>query len=345
MTQTRPLSVGTTLLVTTLSISLIFTSICRADSKPLPPAYDQAAVSKLGERLGSGYGTHVTEHFALVHDGDLQWAQHTGRLLESAYAEFFRAFSEAGFKLDPVGQRMIWVCFPDREEFNDYALDADRLDMSWSQGYYSARTNLVAVIRTDDTYGSPAPKPRPEPTTTSQVANVHPTDSDRPVYYSMDAARATHEAAHQLAFNTGLKKRGVVYPLWASEGLATNFEADAFGRITPGGANSFRLRTLTGAFEHDRLVPIEEFITLSRINPGEDRSISDIYAQCWGFFAFLMEHHQPQLVKYLQRLAVMDKGYRNEWSMRREFVACFGPVSQIEQKWQEHLRRVIDGEE
>ena len=113
------------------------------------PAYDRAVVRDVGRRLGDEYATHVTEHFALVHMGDEAWAQQTDRLLEKAHTEFYKTFTEAGFKLRSVDERMIWVCFPDRGEFTDYALDADFLDMSWSQGYYSARTNLVAVIRSE----------------------------------------------------------------------------------------------------------------------------------------------------------------------------------------------------
>ena len=34
------------------------------------------------------------------------------------------------------------------------------------------------------------------------------------------AAHASHELAHQLAFNSGLMVPGAVYPVWVVEGLA-----------------------------------------------------------------------------------------------------------------------------
>ena len=88
---------------------------------------------------------------------------------------------------------------------------------------------------------------------------------------------------------------------------------------------------------------VEQFITLCRVTPSPDRTISDLYAQCWGFFAFLMQEHRAELVQYMQRLAKMDAGFRDEWTMRREFVAAFGPVRQIEQAWHDHLAE-LDGE-
>jgi hypothetical protein len=40
-----------------------------------------------------------------------------------------------------------------------------------------------------------------------------------------DISVVTHEAAHQLAGNTGLLPRDIMIPTWAHEGLATYFEA------------------------------------------------------------------------------------------------------------------------
>jgi hypothetical protein len=303
---------------------------------------DPIVAEQITRKMGPGVDAHHTQHFTLLHPDHEAWAKHTGNLLEQAHAEFYRAFGAAGFDLRPVEKPLVWLCFPDREGFNEYAQVADRIDMSWSQGYYSARTNLVAVIQTPAYPRSESDSSAPK---TQVVTTVYSNDDASARASRLESARATHELAHQLAFNSGLQKRGVMYPLWASEGLATNFEADASGKITFGSANAFRRRALVGAWRGDRLVPLSEFVTLSRINPGDGRAISDIYAQCWGLFQFLMDEYPSQTGRYMKLLADAEAGYRDEWSMRREFVAAFGPIWKVERKWNDYVQRLADGKE
>ncbi len=337
--------VGALCCVLSLAAMGLFASAAAATSTESPwslELLDPIIADQVTEKIGPGVDAHHTKHFTLLHPDHEVWAEHTGKLLEQAHDEFYRAFGAAGFKLKPVDKPLVWLCFPDREGFNDYAQVADRIDMSWSQGYYSARTNIVAVIQTPaypkTETDSSAPK-------TQVVTTVYPNDDASARATRLESARATHELAHQLAFNSGLQKRGVMYPLWASEGLATNFEADASGNITFGATNAFRRRALVGAWRGERLVPLTEFVTLSRINPGDGRAISDIYAQCWGLFQFLMAEYPSQTSRYLKLLAEGEAGYRDEWTMRREFVAAFGPIWKVERKWHDYVADLAEGKE
>ena len=79
----------------------------------------------------------------------------------------------------------------------------------------------------------------------------------------------------QLAFNTGVQTRGVMYPLWVSEGLATNLEADGAGGLGLGRDNPGRRERLLRARAEGRLVPIADFLTLTRVPPHDGAAHDD----------------------------------------------------------------------
>ncbi len=72
----------------------------------------------------------------------------------------------------------------------------------------------------------------------------------------------THEMTHQLAYNSGLQKRGVMYPLWVSEGLATFFEGSALPQWDPIG-NTARRRTLAKLHAGGALLSLRELSVLA----------------------------------------------------------------------------------
>jgi hypothetical protein len=132
-----------------------------------------------------------------------------------------------------------------------------------------------------------------------------------------------------------------MYPLWVAEGLATNFEADATGRITVGLANVYRKRALSSAWKGGRIEPLGRFVAVTRIEPGAGM-ISDTYAQCWGLFQFLLSEHPRELARYMESLAQSEAGWRDEWTMRQEFVQAFGSIGSLERRWHAYLARVCD---
>src|SRR5690606_28209818 len=69
-------------------------------------------------------------------------------LLEKTYERFYDAFAD--FAPEPTDTRLIAVLFDKHDAYVQYATDADRIDMSWSNGYYSARTNRVALVLARD---------------------------------------------------------------------------------------------------------------------------------------------------------------------------------------------------
>jgi hypothetical protein len=294
-------------------------------------------------QIGARYTTHHTDHFMLVHAAGRGWADYTGQLLEKTYANFYSTFRNAGFTPRPANQRLVWVCFSQRDQFDDYALKADRMDMSWSKGYYSTRTNRVALLQRSTPGTTTAKSGSDAATSGAGVYQVFETTSKTNRDPFVDVANATHEAAHQLAFNSGIQKRGVMYPLWASEGMAANFEAEDAGHFELGGENASRKRDLIEAYREGRLYSLPEFVTLNRLPFGNQQLIHDIYAEAWGFFRFLITERHSDLQKYLAALAKLEPGRRDNSTMRAEFVLAFGSVSGLEKDWQKYLAHLADG--
>jgi hypothetical protein len=156
----------------------------------------------------------------------------------------------------------------------------------------------------------------------------------------LDIRRAVHEAAHQLAFNSGLQARGVMYPLWVSEGLATNFECDTTAGIGVGRDNPPRRRQLLRACDAGRLMDLDEFVTMVQIPVGGRASPNDLYAQAWGMFNFLFRNHRSELRSYLGTLARAEQGSRDPEVMEAEFAGAFGSTSRLRESWSEYLRKL-----
>lgn len=298
------------------------------------------------DRLRSRFSTHATERFMVMYATSDAWAAEVGTLLEQTHDQFYACLGGAGFDLMRPDGRLVCLWFASREAFDRYAWSVDRADMSWSDGYYSAKTNRVALFHQaagGDYAGDHADSKL------VSAAHVAPQRSDheknrRGRGRRIDVAKTTHEAAHQLAFNSGLQRRGVIYPLWASEGLATNFEADAAGRMGPCADNTVRRHRLVTARERGKLLPLEQLITLTDVSIDPPRAPRVLYAEAWGFFRFLFQERPESLAAYYEALAKLNEGWRPAHVLRREFVEAFGPIAPLRQDWEQFLAELAGDE-
>lgn len=275
--------------------------------------------------LTSSFSTSETEHFLVAHDTGSNEAVDLAYRLEYAYKHFHQFFEKFGFELQTLTERLSWISFTEPSDFSQYAQWADRMDLSRLSGYYSAKTNRVAIV------GSALPKNaaavglvlrRPADTDGNIAAMAGDDDPNQFV-------KIAHELAHQLAFNTGLQKRGVMYPLWVSEGLATQYETKlSYCRDT----NTARNARLAEMQAYGRVIPLEAFIGVTRL-PAEQYLCEDLYAQAWGFFNFLLENRPDQLRSYLTMLHAGRTGYRPPVTVYKEFTDHFGPLQQLQTEW------------
>lgn len=257
-------------------------------------------IARLGPEVTTRNSDHYTVFFAPGVATSNEAEAHTVALLERTLLNFYQVMQASGFRLQTMSGPLPWIAFANSGQFNRYAIETDRMNLSWLDGYYSARTNRVVMMR-------------------------------------LTPERTAHEAAHQLAFNSGLQTRGVMYPLWVSEGLATSFETACVQTAGPGMDNAGRRMRLLEARDNHRLRPLAEFLTMTRVPAGDTEVSEDLYAQCWGVFQFIFKHHRRELRAYLVTLARLPAGPRNVDRLSAELTRGFGDMPKLTRQWETFL--------
>ena len=276
----------------------------------------------------SYFSQSITTHFTVIHDLQHARAQKLAELLEETYTRFFNFFEETGFNPSVLDQRLNWLCFSHSDSFDGYISRTENMNLSWLSSYYSAKTNSVAILLTSgqETH----PQHNSVACDTNSADNIMAASNDDYDHVS-NTLRIGHELAHQLAFNTGLQKRRVMYPIWVSEGLATAFEMQLNCR----GLGS---RKLTNTL--DNLISLKDFIPMTRL-PANSKRHPYVYAQSQALFTFLMRYHGQQLRTYLKNLHNLEPGWRSADTMLREFTDVFGPLDTFEKEWVQHVATSI----
>jgi hypothetical protein len=155
---------------------------------------------------------------------------------------------------------------------------------------------------------------------------------------AVQAERIRHEAAHQLAYSVGLMKRGVMYPLWLAEGLATSFETCGEDAAVLTADNPTRRADLLCALRNGRLAPLEELVVMAHLPSADNQTAVALYAQSWGFWQFLLRTRCRPLQRYMASLAHLPMGRRLPQRLRGEFVEAFGEIDPLEAHWRRYLR-------
>ena len=271
---------------------------------------------------GQAYKVLDTEHFSLVYSPDIKDDEKIASILELAYCHFQSLFTECSLEPAAPAEKLRWITFTDKDSFNLYALNTENQDLSWLNGYYSAKTNIVAVVS-------------PQKISKWQIESENVPNSNIiacPPDAETGLAKIVHEAAHQLAFNTGLQKQKVKYPFWVSEGLATYFEQSMFSNYFESSRYaSIRKKGLIKAYSQKKLIPLDEFISMTSLN--ETVGPVDAYAQAWGFYTFLIENNKSSLKTYLSRLYKLESGWIDEQTLYNIFIDSFGSTSDLNPKW------------
>jgi hypothetical protein len=324
-------------------------SACRSSERNQPTEAGSALqrgsldVATLKTLLGASFQTTTTEHFAFLHETNAAYIAQAGTALEHAYRQFYESFSQTGFDLTRTSDRLIWICFPQQSGFNQYALQAEGMDLSWLDGYYSTLTNRVAVVQANPRMPNreEVNPPLANGMRVTLAANRQTEEGVLPMSAAeprLDVARLTHELAHQLAFNSGLQKRVVMYPLWVSEGLATNFEFDWPPNAGLARGNTLRCNSLVEAHAAGELVSLRRFIVQTRA-PADAKVSRRYYAQAWAFFRYILTERSEDLRHYLRRMAEMPPGRREAAALLAEFTEAFGRPEALEPSWNAFLDR------
>ena len=302
------------------------------------PAADAARCQALARQMGQNLWVCQSEQFLLLSASDAQTAAQTGALLDQVSRRFRDDFAQAGFPVQPPADKLVWVCLNSYQALEAYGRQADGVEVSWMDAFYSLRTNRVAVVRGG--LGSTAAKASTGAQAGGAVAFGSPGDG-RSGGEGLNLRTATHELAHQLAFNGGLQRRGLTYAFWLTEGLATNFEADSPDEVGLGRPSPVYQARLSEAKAAGQMIPLDQFVAITQLPASPARATRQAYAQAWGLFHYLFEHRRAQLRAYLSACAEAAPGDPGPDAMRQRFVDCFGEIAPL----QEEFLRFVDSPE
>jgi hypothetical protein len=319
----------------------------RSESRPAIDSGPRDLTPDLVTCFGYSFARQKTEHFQLFYrdrSSSIRIVYESCDFLEKVYREFYADFSTAGFNLRAVAEPLPWIVFDSRQPYREFARIADGMQSPSLESYYSVRNNQVVLMQTaanqcgDRQHGDSDPTPMVRESWLAGMDSLLP-ESDLPTGGGgmLEVRRATHEAAHQLAFNSGLQKRGAMYPLWVSEGLATNFEADSLRAVGIARDNSPRQRQLLAARDAARLMPLESFVKLVRVPNGGPEIANDLYAEAWALFNFLFKTRPAELRAYLNHLNTLETGPRSPEALYHEFTSAFGSMGAVERSWLDYM--------
>jgi len=260
---------------------------------------------RLMREFGRQFEVSGTGHYLVVHPKGQRnlWAPR----FEKIYRAFVVYFKVRGLRIPTPKVPLIAVVFPDQASYLAHARrQGTRIPKGWL-GYYSRVSNRIMLYDITKKYKNPK-------------------------LWHINADTIIHEAAHQLAFNTGVHSRFTPPPRWVAEGLGTLFEA-------PGIWNSVKHRTIRDRVNLGRLKDYRQY--LKRRKPGSlaqfvsnDRPFrSDptaAYAEAWALTFFLSEKYPQKYIRFLATTAGKQPFTSYPAAHRlKDFNQFFGPNLKI----------------
>ncbi len=254
--------------------------------------------NQLSREFGKDFELGTTRHYVVIAPSGR--AAEYAAVFEEHYTTLQRYFKTRSFTLTEPQFPMVAVVFATQKQFIEYANRDGSKVMANMQGYYSPRTNRVALFES-----------------ASKSVAVSAIDPQLPSRIPVFGAIKTdlketmiHEATHQVAYNIGLHSRVGETPRWVVEGMATVFEPEAMRTAAAGNLPKQRLNW-------ERYVVFQNFVQTKRRPPKSLRSfiesedlyesaVLDFYAQSWALTFFLVETRPRNYSAYLKRIAARD---------------------------------------
>lgn len=270
-----------------------------------------------------------TPNFSIEHSLSREWATELGLHLERLARQFPAAAATLGVEPSDAGGddgALRWRCLAAPGAFSGRS-------QPMLQASYSARRHEVTLMWTPDLEAA-----------ANADAGFVPDAPDMHLERSAPLMlRISHELAHQLAFDSNLQKRGVMYPVWLAEGLAANFESPG-ERLQYLGPNPAREQRLARLARRGSLLPLSRLAVIAEARGLPRQARIDLYAQAWGFYRFLADTRNRQLKSHLRMLAALPPGPRSEQALRRELVRSFGTIPELERAWLNWVSRMVSGQ-
>jgi hypothetical protein len=304
--------------------------------KPRPFTKEEM-IAELRREFGGGYRVFSTNRYVICYNCDTEFAKSCGTLFERLNRAFINFFSKAGFEIKPSEYPLVAIVFGEERDFLTYASRELGEDMARNViGYYSFLTNRMVLYDMQANasrkgLGNVGTRPQPGRRGIEGLANAN-------------IATVVHEAAHQLAYNSGFHQRFSDNPLWLAEGMAMFVEAtnrqapnwDRIGEINKPRLDLFRKRH----FGADAVpVDITLLIQSDDLLRNKDTAL-DAYADCWALTFYLIRTHREQFFQYLKNLGKKPALLQDNVEQRLiDFRAAFGEdTNQLQEDFVRYMR-------
>ena len=278
------------------------------------PCSQRQARRQVRSEFGPAFSVTATEHYLVVHPRDSRdlWGPH----LETLYRDFHGFFRHHACSVEKVRFPLVVIVLPSRDDLLRSATRGGRSASARLAGYYCDRSNRIWIH------------------TAPPTAGRLPLDA---------TVTLRHEAAHQLAFNTGIHPRFGTTPLWVAEGLAVLFEMPSASAAVGAEASP------TDHQVADRLAVVRVTDKLSRRSIGlqslidHDRDFQRTpdaaYSQSASLTRFLVARHVVRYLRYLKCIASRPHFSRYRTTARRaDFESSFGAdLARLETSWKAHV--------
>ena len=280
----------------------------------------------LKKELPPGYEIAASAHYVVM--GRKGKAEDYARLFEEVYRQVDTFFSVRGFDTQLPEMPMVAFVFGTQAEFKAYCEAQNDSTMTKMRGYYSPKTNRVAMYEdpnqvikvtagVSDEEGEPQASESLFASVTGQTADV-----------------IIHEGTHQVGFNVGIHSRLGTTPRWIVEGLATVLEPPGIrsrGKAGKDKINEERLFWFQGDYSQRRK-PGDLAKMIASDDPFNGQTL-DAYSLAWSITYFLTENpaRAGKFAKYLKK--VSERNPLHIYSAKErlsDFQEIFGDIARAE---------------
>jgi hypothetical protein len=255
----------------------------------------------LQAELGRKVEVTATAHFLVAHP--VGQGEYWSERFEQLYRRFVHYFSVRGISLRQPEVPLVAIVFTRHDDFLRYAMSDGNRPVPGLLGYYSTRTNRVALFDIGEGRSNAAG-------------------------WQQNGFTIVHESAHQLAFNLGVHNRFAPVPQWLAEGLGTMFEAR-------GVWDSEDYRELKDRVNRQRLAEFRQYVatrrrgdSLPRLIASDRQFVDDVsaaYSEAWALTLYLVETQPRAYSDYLTKTASRPAFQPYTVTERTaDFVASFG---------------------
>lgn len=254
----------------------------------------------LKDEFPNSFSIHESKHYLIVHNTSNVYAAWSATLFEKLYTAFF-SYWKKKIELTEPEYPLVVVIFASQPQFAEYAKrDLGEHVPEALRAYYQKHSNRIFMYDITETAAALGNANRITNREISVILNQPGAE--------FNVATIIHEAAHQVAFNSGLHERFSAYPLWLCEGLAMMFETPQMNRSgvwVPGiRMNGRRLHTLALYMQARPDDPLRAIVMSdSPLQKGNVGSVTNAYAVSWGLTYYLAMKRPADFQKYIRLMA------------------------------------------